>query len=235
MFIESEGYLKAHYEDKDWIEYLQISKEKVHKAKIKNLHKEVRIFELKVEYIKSSKKYFILFRDITNEEKSRRKLEERANLDSLTQIKNRDRFEYYLEKTIGNAHTTDKAFSLIMFDIDHFKKINDSYGHDIGDIVLKELAKLVTAQIRDEDIFARWGGEEFMIITATDIYAAEMFAEKLRHSLEEHNFEQVKRVTCSFGITEYRKSDTMESIVKRCDTMLYSAKEAGRNCVAAIK
>ncbi len=235
MFLESEGYLQALYNDGHWIEYLQTHPERIHKAQIRNLNKEVHVFALSVEYIQSSKKYFILFRDITNEERRRRKLEERANLDTLTQIYNRDRFEYYLNEEIKKAETSDNVFSLIMFDIDHFKKVNDTFGHDVGDIVLKELTKLVRSQIRNADIFARWGGEEFMIIISTDMYTAEIFAEKLRHSLEMHDFEKVKRVTCSFGITEYRESDTKESIVKRCDTMLYSAKEAGRNCIAAIK
>ncbi len=235
MFLKKKGYLQAMYDDKHWIEYLQTNSEKAHKVQILNLNKNVRIFSVSVNYIKSSKKYFILFRDITKEERRREDLEERANLDTLTQIYNRNRFDYYLSEKLKKAENKEEIFSLVMFDIDHFKDVNDTFGHDVGDIVLKELTKLVRSQIRNSDIFARWGGEEFMIIVSTDMNTAEMFAEKLRHSLEIHNFEQVKRVTCSFGITEYRESDTRESIMKRCDTMLYSAKEAGRNCIAAIK
>jgi diguanylate cyclase (GGDEF)-like protein len=200
-----------------------------------NLAKEERIFTVEIEMIKNSYRFFILFRDITEELYLKEELEERANFDALTQIFNRSRFEFFLNKEIEKASRYGRSFSLIMFDIDHFKDINDTYGHDVGDVILKEITELVSSHTRDVDIFARWGGEEFMIISQTNIYRSEMFAEKLRQVIDQNLFTTVGTVTCSFGVTQYKKNDTLESIVKRCDNMLYSAKESGRNCVASLK
>jgi len=122
-----------------------------------------------------------------------------------------------------------------MFDIDHFKNVNDTYGHDVGDIILQELTALVSDAIRETDFFARWGGEEFMIITHTEIAQSELLAEKLRSLIEENQFSEVESITSSFGVAQYRRDDTKESIVKRCDEMLYSAKNSGRNCVVSIR
>ena len=236
MFIKDDGYLSEKKDELSWIKYIQKYKDdKNHKVKMLNKKHEERVFLIELEEIGSSNKFFILFRDITKELHIKEELEERANFDTLTQIFNRSRFEFFLNKELEKAQRYKTVFSLIMFDIDHFKLINDTYGHDVGDIVLKELTALVSAHTRDVDIFARWGGEEFMIISQTNIYQSEMFAEKLRQVIEEYNFTQVGSVKCSFGITQYRKGDTMDTIVKRCDNMLYSAKESGRNCVVSLK
>jgi diguanylate cyclase (GGDEF)-like protein len=121
-----------------------------------------------------------------------------------------------------------------MFDIDGFKDINDIHGHDVGDSVLKELSRLVSSHIRSDDIFARWGGEEFMIIVNVDVVIAEQFANKLRQIIEDHTFKHIDTLTCSFGVTRYKEGDKTEQILKRADTMLYSAKKSGKNCVVAF-
>jgi len=234
-FIKEDGYLQDEITELNWISYIQKNKEQNHKVKMLNTKNEERIFSVEIERIRNSHKFFILFRDITEELYKKKELEERANFDALTQIFNRSRFEFFLKKELEKAERYGTIFSLVMFDIDHFKLINDTYGHDVGDIVLKELTGLVSVHTRDVDIFARWGGEEFMIISQTDIYQSEMFAEKLRQVIEENVFTKVGSVKCSFGISQYRKGDTMDTIVKRCDNMLYSAKESGRNCVASLK
>ena len=235
MFIKEDGYLQEKQSESNWIEYVQQHPEENHKVKMLNLAKEERIFTVEIEMIKNSYRFFILFRDITEELYLKEELEERANFDALTQIFNRSRFEFFLNKEIEKASRYGRSFSLIMFDIDHFKDINDTYGHDVGDVILKEITELVSSHTRDVDIFARWGGEEFMIISQTNIYRSEMFAEKLRQVIDQNLFTTVGTVTCSFGVTQYKKNDTLESIVKRCDNMLYSAKESGRNCVASLK
>ena len=234
-FLEEDSLLKKGQNNLSWISYLQKYQGKDHKVSMYNSMKEKRIFTVDIEYIKNSHQFLILFRDVTEEMKTQQELEERANFDTLTQIYNRNRFEYFLKIELEKAKRYDNIFSLIMFDIDHFKQINDTYGHDIGDSVLKELVQLVNIHIREVDIFARWGGEEFMIISRTNIYQSEMFAEKLRKTIENYSFKHITSLTCSFGITQYRKDDTKESIIKRCDNMLYSAKKAGRNCVVSIK
>ena len=122
-----------------------------------------------------------------------------------------------------------------MYDIDHFKKINDNYGHDIGDEILIELTDLVRKSIRNIDILARWGGEEFMIITPnTDINSTKLLAERLRKEISEKDFYKVDKLTCSFGVTSFKEKDDIDSIIKRVDKALYKAKNGGRNMVVKI-
>ncbi|MCD6433471.1 MAG: GGDEF domain-containing protein, partial [Sulfurimonas sp.] len=235
MFIKEEGYLAKEMYGLSWIEYMKNNPKEEHRVKILNNSGEERIFEIELEKLENSNKVFILFRDITDDMRLHETLQERANYDALTHIFNRGRFEYYLDKEILRSSRNGEKFSLIMFDIDHFKEINDTYGHDVGDIVLKELTSLVSKHIRNLDVFARWGGEEFMIISLTNIEYSERFAEKLREVIDKNVFTTVGHVCCSFGVTQFHHKDTKKLIVKRCDNMLYSAKEAGRNCVVSLR
>ena len=233
FFVKAEGYIQEKIYDTNWIKYVYEHPKKEHKVKFLNTKNEERIFILEVEKIEGSRKFFLLFRDITDDLKIKAELEARANFDSLTGIFNRSRFEFFLQKEIEKSNRYGNIFSLIMFDIDHFKDINDTYGHSVGDIILKELTALIAMHVRDVDIFARWGGEEFMIISQTNLYQTKMFSEKLRTVIENNTFNSVDVLTCSFGVTQCRDKDTIESIVKRCDTMLYEAKESGRNRIVA--
>ena len=119
-----------------------------------------------------------------------------------------------------------------MIDIDHFKSVNDTYGHDVGDDVLKTLANIVQENIRKIDIFARWGGEEFLILSpGTDLEDVQILAEKLRLAVEHATFPKVNHITISLGISTFGKGDTFTEIFKRADQGLYYAKEHGRNQV----
>lgn len=119
-----------------------------------------------------------------------------------------------------------------MFDIDHFKKVNDTYGHDVGDYVLESISKIIKTSVRETDIFARWGGEEFLILCAEiNIENTEILAEKLRESIGTYNFENVGNITASFGVTIYDEKDDRDTFLKRVDEALYEAKENGRNRV----
>lgn len=158
------------------------------------------------------------------------KLEHLVNYDGLTNIFNRRHFTKSLELEQAKAERYNRDFSVIMFDIDKFKRVNDDYGHDAGDSVLKELAQLLGRKIRKNDSLFRIGGEEFAIIAAeTNLDEAWVLAEKVRKLIEEHDFKQVKDITVSLGITQYYPQDTSDSIFKRADTALYKAKENGRN------
>lgn len=235
MFIDEEGYLSNKISGLSWIEYITNNPSEEYRVKILNSSSQEIIFEIEYEKLKDFKKSFILFRDITDDIKLQATLQERANYDALTHIFNRGRFEYYLDKELERSARNGEKFSLIMFDIDHFKEINDTYGHDVGDSVLKELTSLISKHIRDVDIFARWGGEEFMIISLTNIEYSERFGEKLRKIIDKNTFTDVGHLSCSFGITQFHEKDSRDSIVKRCDNMLYSAKESGRNCVVSLR
>jgi diguanylate cyclase (GGDEF)-like protein len=157
---------------------------------------------------------------------------ELAEIDALTGVGNRRSFDSKLTEMLNTANRYNRPLSLIMFDIDKFKDINDTYGHEIGDFILKELSHLIKQNLRTTDFFARYGGEEFMIIAAeTSLPTAKELAERLRIKAAEYDFNIGQYVTCSFGITEIIKGDTNQSIVFRVDNALYDAKRSGRNKV----
>jgi len=157
-----------------------------------------------------------------------------AVTDSLTQIYNRLKFKDILELEIKRFRRFKHPFSVIMFDIDNFKGINDNFGHEAGDVVLKTLTHTILWHVRITDTFARWGGDEFiMLVVETPLEGACLFAEKLRKAIEESAFDTTGKVTCSFGVTEFRDTDDIPSLEKRVDDALYEAKNSGRNRICA--
>jgi diguanylate cyclase (GGDEF)-like protein len=159
-----------------------------------------------------------------------------ANLDKLTGIYNRrvldNRFKELMEISIKKA----TPLSFIIIDVDHFKRVNDTYGHQVGDKVLIELSEILMTNTRNSDTVGRWGGEEFVIIASdTDLNRAISVAERVRFAVESHNFTDAGKVTASIGLTELRGvNDTMEAMVERADSSLYQAKESGRNRVFSL-
>jgi diguanylate cyclase (GGDEF)-like protein len=158
-----------------------------------------------------------------------------TTVDGLTQVYNKRYLLETLDREISRAHRYGRPLSLIMFDIDHFKKINDTYGHLAGDHVLKEMASAIKSRIRREDIMGRYGGEEFVIaLPEIDNYNALIFAEKIRRLVEKHDFifEDVRiPVTISIGIsTAWDELENPEDFIKEADANLYRAKNSGRNC-----
>jgi len=167
-------------------------------------------------------------------------LEEIANLDGLTQIYNHRYFQEFLDKEINRSIRQESELSLILTDIDNFKKFNDFYGHQAGDYVLKELAGLCTEVIREYDLMARYGGEEFVfVLPETDQSEALIVAEKLRSAIEQHPFHydgDDYRVTSSFGVAVFSgggKALKKTELIERADKALYTAKKKGRNRVEA--
>ena len=155
-----------------------------------------------------------------------------ASTDSLTGAYNRLKFAELFAVELQRALRYGGGLALIMFDIDHFKCINDKFGHGTGDVVLKEITQLVRDLIRETDVMTRWGGEEFMILVPRDgREAAAALAEKLRGAMENQHFSGVPKVTSSFGVSEYLPGDTLESLCARVDLALYRAKHEGRNRV----
>jgi diguanylate cyclase (GGDEF)-like protein len=159
------------------------------------------------------------------------KFEHLAKIDPLTQIYNRAGIRNELSQAISDYQYTKQTSVLIIFDIDYFKVINDSWGHDIGDQVLKKIAYSVRANIRAKDSLARWGGEEFILLCRqTGLPEALAIAEKLRLLIANTNFNPNLKVTCSFGLAEL-KTDDVSHWFKVADENLYQAKKAGRNCI----
>ncbi|MEA2073122.1 MAG: diguanylate cyclase, partial [Campylobacterota bacterium] len=165
--------------------------------------------------------------------KHQKELEEKAYMDELTEIHNRAYFEEEFDKEIARHKREKTPLSFIILDIDKFKDFNDTYGHLMGDEILKDLAKTVKEQTRRSDTFARWGGEEFVqILPNASIKNALKVAEHLRKTIEAHTFKDGLKVTCSFGVAAFtQENDTQESVMKRADDALYKAKQNGRNRV----
>ncbi len=172
--------------------------------------------------------------DITTLLELSKRLKELSCTDALTRIYNRMAFNDMLQTELNRAQRYKTEMSLIMFDIDHFKRINDTHGHLTGDDVLKAMVALVLREIRNVDIFARWGGEEFMILAPeTSPTASHELAERLCAAIAGHPFPLVGRVTASFGVAPLRAGDDGDTLLKRADDALYRAKESGRNRVEA--
>ncbi|MDR3640396.1 MAG: diguanylate cyclase [Humidesulfovibrio sp.] len=152
--------------------------------------------------------------------------------DRLTGLANRRKLEAALQSELLRARRYGKIFSIILLDVDHFKVVNDTYGHAAGDSVLMKLATLLTKNSRETDIVGRWGGEEFLIICPeTNLALVSTLAERYRTELERSDFGQVGQVTSSFGVTDCREGDDVPEIIQRADEALYRAKESGRNRV----
>lgn len=159
-----------------------------------------------------------------------------TTVDGLTQVNNRRSFDEAIEREISRCRRYGRTLSLVLIDVDHFKRINDTFGHLAGDAVLKEVASAIKKRIRKEDLLARYGGEEFAVLTPeVDQKGALAMAEKVRKVVEKHEFsfdDEVIPVTISCGVaTLGKKGDGAEALVQRADEKLYEAKEAGRNQV----
>ena len=162
------------------------------------------------------------------------KYRELSHIDSLTEVYNRYGFMQTLKSLFGKGALKG---CLLIIDIDHFKQVNDKFGHVTGDKILREVAKLFSTNIRKSDIFARWGGEEFvLLVTNYELVQAKSLAEKLRALVAEHGFHSGKSasITVSIGLTSFSKADSLNSAFIRADEALYSAKTNGRNRVCAV-
>lgn len=167
--------------------------------------------------------------------KHHRRLEAMATTDALTGLANRNAFDILFRQALRNADRTHSALSVILFDLDHFKRINDTHGHLAGDQALQTVATVLRQHLRENDIFARWGGEEFLVMLQnTAIEQAVDVAEKLRSTLASHNFTvNGARIalSASFGVAQRGPSEAEDPLLTRVDSALYAAKHAGRNCV----
>lgn len=162
-------------------------------------------------------------------------LRKNAYYDALTDVGNRRLVDSWLETEVKNSKNSNDIFSIIYFDIDHFKQINDEYGHDVGDHVLKEFASLVKKTIQSHHLFGRWGGDEFIILLKDQTkHEAVKLAETLKHTIEKHPFRYVGHITSSFGITSFQTYDTAHTLMKSADQALYMAKNSGRNNVKTL-
>ncbi len=176
---------------------------------------------------------------LKKEIKKRKEIEEElkkiASLDNLTKSYNRRTIEQIFESEISREKRYKRDLSIIFFDIDNFKKINDSFGHKEGDEVLIKISNLVKKHIRKADSFGRWGGEEFIIILPeTSKEEAKQVACFIRNKINQHDFNLKRRITCSFGVSQFKENDTASSIISRTDDAMYDVKRNGKDGVKVV-
>jgi diguanylate cyclase (GGDEF)-like protein len=167
---------------------------------------------------------------------ARRKFRRLANRDLLTGINNRSYGSKFLDTEHARAQRYGRDYALAILDIDHFKRVNDTFGHHVGDEVLKAIANLVKQRVRKSDLFCRWGGEEFvLILPETQKQAAVTLVRSINRLIAETPFRTAGRVTTSIGLATVRAEDaTWEEVLTRADARLYEAKTSGRNRVCAV-
>jgi diguanylate cyclase (GGDEF)-like protein len=155
-----------------------------------------------------------------------------SETDILTKTNNRIKFLKDIKRETDRVKRYGDDLSLMILDIDFFKKVNDQFGHNTGDYILSKLSEIIKMEIRNTDCFARWGGEEFvLLLSKTSLTDAALIAEKHRQNIEKYNFEQVNKITISIGVAKYRINEKIDKFINRADNALYLAKENGRNCI----
>jgi len=225
---DTENYLQPEMDGMKWTDYILAHKEIEHKARM-TVNGKASTFIVDVQMMEYDKqlRYVVVFSDITE-------LNELATLDRLTQVANRFEFDKILEYSLSVSRRYKRPLSILLLDIDHFKHINDRFGHLVGDEVLKALSTLLRMQIRQSDVVARWGGEEFMILLPdTPLPSAIKMAEALRQRIEVNSFATVKYLTCSIGVAEFNPVEEADDLFHRADEKLYAAKSGGRNRIMA--
>jgi len=233
----SEGvqYIDKYTHGKKWVAVVSNSKKK--QIKVKIFSKEDMLdhfYQIRVSKLNDGSNYSLSFTDISELESNRLRSKREAEYDPLTKIYNRIKINEVLKAKSFSVKKFNQELTLILFDIDHFKRVNDDYGHNAGDSVLKELSSLVRGLLRKRDIFARWGGEEFVILLEdTSLQKSTQLASRIRHEIEKFHFNIVENITCSFGVTQFRAGDTEIQFFERVDNALYEAKDNGRNQVVS--
>lgn len=240
-FIKEEGFFcleSMTHNNEPWFEYMIHNLNDIDQiVKINNCNGKARIFKVNIDNYEEKDEYYVIsFTDITEIKEKSNLLEYQATHDTLTGLFNRQKFHNIFSKEMRRDKRYKNDLSLIIFDIDFFKRINDDFGHLVGDQVLIDISKLVLTLIREHDTMVRWGGEEFIIILPeTNLEGAVNVAEKIREQISAYVHPKVDRpITASFGVTLLAETDGEDDIIQRADKALYEAKEGGRNQVASF-
>lgn len=187
---------------------------------------------LNIRPVPEKEEWLLSFTDVTSLEQEKQVYRMLSQQDPLTKIYNRKKFFEEVEKELERISRYGQQLSMLIFDVDYFKTVNDKFGHQLGDRVLIELTDIVRKNIRKTDVFARYGGEEFVLLMpGTDLNGATEKAESIREAISSNSFEKCGQITCSFGVAGYKNGDTADSFVQKADIALYKAKGTGRNNV----
>jgi len=217
-----------------WIHELEQLNKEDRIVALKHYKYGINYFSVNITLVpKQPESIIITFSNITSIFIKSTESQYKANHDTLTNIYNRNYFNELTKNLIINKQALNA--SLIMLDLDFFKQVNDTYGHQKGDYVLKRFTTIISNNIRTTDIFARWGGEEFVVLLKnTPEKTAYRISQHLKVKVKQSNFEEIGNITCSIGLSQYKNGDNLESWLKRTDEALYKAKQNGRNRVEII-
>ncbi|XPV70288.1 MAG: diguanylate cyclase [Halarcobacter sp.] len=235
-FLIEDGFFNKSKlnENENWIKHILELSELDKTVKMLNKNNEKRVFAVNIDdYEKKGEHYVISFTDITELKEKSNLMEYQATHDPLTGLFNRQKFDDIFQKELKREKRYQNSLSLIIFDIDDFKIFNDTYGHNIGDEVLKVIAKIVTQNVREHDTVVRWGGEEFIVLLPqTETLGAKNVANKIRVAIEEYQDDKIPAtISASFGIATLTTDDDEISFIKKADKALYEAKKSGKNCI----
>ncbi|MFT5659495.1 MAG: polar amino acid transport system substrate-binding protein [Sulfurimonas sp.] len=231
-FVKQDNFFHLGKAEEDtWIESILKLSGRQRIVSMVNHHSEPHAFSVSINDYENDE-HIVTFTDISDTMLEKLELKRDATIDELTQLYNRIYFSKNIENILKLHKKHNMRTGIIFFDIDHFKKVNDTYGHTIGDYVLNKLALLVTQSTRDTDKIIRWGGEEFIIIVEiNEDQFLHQIAEHLRSVIEKYEFKDVHSITCSFGCSIHDEKNDILATIKKADEKLYIAKDSGRNRV----
>lgn len=229
VFVKHDKYLHGDTEEKFLRNYENLTQEN-RIVSTASMYGDVKAFYIEIDKI--DELYILTLTDITKIQEEKLEAQYKATHDKLTELYNKSKFEEYLHIRFKRAIRYKRELSLAIMDIDNFKNINDNYGHLEGDRVLKNIASILLKNVREVDVVARWGGEEFVLLMdETSANKAFVVCEKLRIAIEELKIENLPSITISIGLTSVKNEDNIESFFKRADDALYKAKQSGKNRV----
>ncbi|EJF06540.1 diguanylate cyclase (GGDEF) domain-containing protein [Thiovulum sp. ES] len=234
IFVKGTKYFSVENleEGESWINKLKLLNSEKRVVAMENKLFQKKFFQVGISDFHEDGLFVINFTDISNTIEEKEQLEKKVTFDKLTGAYTREHFDLAIPKLIKNCMDNGDKIAFSILDIDFFKKVNDTYGHDIGDEVLKEMVKTVKSSARSGDMLIRWGGEEFiLVLSIQDTEHLHIALEKFRKAIENKPMPEVGNITCSFGGTLYNWDEDVNKSIKRADEALYNSKRNGRNQV----
>ena len=238
FFKEEFGFITRNQMEKQecWLKYIKDLPEVDRIVKIKNQANEEKLFTINIDYYEDKEHYYIFsLTDITSIKAKANLLEYQSSHDKLTGLFNKNKFDEFYEKEVKRAKRYKNELSIILFDIDEYRETVEKYKFPIGDTILKEISQIMINCIREQDISARWGGEEFLILLPqTNLEGAQTVAKKINTTVFEHLFtEEQLKLTASFAVSELYEDDDEKTFIKRVNKLLFESKSLGKNKVIA--
>ena len=238
LFQEEFGFITRNQMKKQecWLKYIKDLPEVDRIVKIKNHMHEEKLFTINIDYYENKEHYYIFsLTDITMIKEKANLLEYQSSHDKVTGLFNKNKFDEFYEKEVKRSKRYKNDLSIILFDINDYREILEIHESSIGDIILKEISQIMSHSIREQDISARWGGEEFLVLLPqTNLEGAQIVANKINTTVFEHLFtEKQLKLTASFGVTELKEDDDERIFMSRVNKLLFESKNKGKGIVIA--